>query len=73
MDEEYNDVFWNYSETYENDGTLDVIVIGPENSAYEGGLFRFTITIPHNYPYNFPKFKLLTPLYHPVSNTIYEP
>ena len=64
---------WNFSENFENDLTLDAIVIGPENSAYEGGLFRFTITIPIDYPLKFPKFKLLTPLYHPVSNKIYEP
>lgn len=38
---------------------------GPENTAYEGGVFHLEITFPQNYPLSPPSIKLSTPIPHP--------
>ncbi|CAD8129476.1 unnamed protein product [Paramecium sonneborni] len=40
-------------------------IIGPENTPYQGGLFFLDIQIPEGYPYQPPKIKFVTPIYHP--------
>ena len=38
---------------------------GPTDTCYEGGLFIVDINIPIDYPFNPPKMKFLTKLWHP--------
>jgi len=40
-------------------------VKGPEGTPYAGGLFEIDIEIPVDYPYNPPKMKFLTKIWHP--------
>ncbi|KAF7324870.1 Ubiquitin-conjugating enzyme E2-16 kDa [Mycena kentingensis (nom. inval.)] len=37
---------------------------GPENSVYEGGVFKFGIQLPNDYPFSAPKVTLQTKIYH---------
>jgi ubiquitin-conjugating enzyme E2 T len=38
---------------------------GPEGTVYEGGVFRLDVDIPPRYPFEPPKVRFLTPVYHP--------
>ena len=38
---------------------------GPIDSCYEGGQFVVDIKIPDQYPFQPPKMKFITPVYHP--------
>ena len=38
---------------------------GPLHSPYEGGVFRVDITFPETYPFQAPKLKFRTCIYHP--------
>jgi len=51
----------------ENDklGHLEAAILGPEDSSYEGGVFKIDILIPDRYPMEPPKVRFLTPIYHP--------
>lgn len=40
-------------------------VNGPEGSPYEGGVFEVDITIPRQYPFEPPKMKFITKVWHP--------
>ena len=40
-------------------------VMGPEESVYEGGVFVVDIVIPKQYPFEPPKMKFITKVYHP--------
>ena len=40
-------------------------IIGPENSPYEGGIFKLNIEIPDNYPFKPPHITFITKIYHP--------
>ena len=42
-------------------GTLQ----GPEDSPYEGGVFKVDIKIPDSYPFEPPKMKFTTKVWHP--------
>ncbi|XP_015596125.1 ubiquitin-conjugating enzyme E2 T [Cephus cinctus] len=44
---------------------LSVSIMGPNNSPYNGGLFQLEVEIPDNYPFEPPRIKFLTPVYHP--------
>ena len=43
------------------EGSLD----GPEDTPYAGGVWRVDIIVPRQYPFEPPKMKFLTPLWHP--------
>jgi ubiquitin-conjugating enzyme E2 G1 len=40
-------------------------VYSPENTLYEGGLFKATLTFPHDYPLQPPKMQFKTEMWHP--------
>lgn len=40
-------------------------IAGPQGTPYEGGLFQIDITIPKQYPFEPPKMKFLTKIWHP--------
>lgn len=44
---------------------LDVTIMGPSGSAYEGGVFRLEMWLPEEYPMVPPKVHFLTKIYHP--------
>ncbi|CAF0892639.1 unnamed protein product [Rotaria sordida] len=50
-----------------NDGMnqLTGILIGPDNSPYTGGYFRFIINFPPEYPFKPPDFCFQTAICHP--------
>lgn len=39
---------------------IDALIVGPEDTPYAGGFFAFRIALPHDYPAQPPKVKLLT-------------
>jgi len=44
---------------------FDVIITGPQQSAYEGGVFKLELFLPDDYPMAPPKVRFLTKIYHP--------
>ena len=45
-----------------------VVLPGPPNSAYEGGLFQCDLSIPDSYPFNPIKVRFDTKVWHPNIN-----
>jgi len=43
----------------------NAIILGPEDSPWEGGIFELKINIPEEYPHKPPNIKFLTPMFHP--------
>ncbi|OAY76100.1 Ubiquitin-conjugating enzyme E2 36 [Ananas comosus] len=54
---------------------FDVMIIGPSQSPYEGGVFKLELFLPEEYPMAPPKVRFLTKIYHPnidkASGTLY--
>ncbi|KAH0794948.1 ubiquitin-conjugating enzyme E2 T [Histomonas meleagridis] len=44
---------------------LEALIEGPEDSPFEGGEFRLSISIPETYPNTPPVIKFKTKIYHP--------
>eukprot|EP00041_Stephanoeca_diplocostata_P010673 m.169966 g.169966 ORF g.169966 m.169966 type:complete len:242 (+) comp18252_c0_seq3:285-1010(+) len=44
---------------------LEAQIIGTKGSVYEGGVFNLTIAIPQRYPFEPPRLKFITKIYHP--------
>ena len=58
-----------YSIDHEGFNQLHGILIGPENSDYEHGLFHFRIKFPFEYPFKPHQFFFLTRICHPNVQT----
>jgi len=46
-----------------------VVLQGPPESPYEGGVFELSYVFPSDYPTNKPKVTFLTKIYHPNVNS----
>jgi ubiquitin-protein ligase len=44
-------------------------IIGPDNSPFAKGVFKFDIKIPADYPFKPPEVKFITKIYHPNINS----
>uniref|UniRef100_A0A672S858 Ubiquitin-conjugating enzyme E2 T n=1 Tax=Sinocyclocheilus grahami TaxID=75366 RepID=A0A672S858_SINGR len=44
---------------------FDIEIVGGADTPYEGGVFTLDINIPERYPFEPPKMRFLTPIYHP--------
>ncbi|WOH03024.1 hypothetical protein DCAR_0522415 [Daucus carota subsp. sativus] len=53
------------SPSEENMRYFNVIILGPEKSPYEGGVFKLELFLPEDYPMAAPKVRFLTKIYHP--------
>lgn len=42
-----------------------VIVTGPTDSPFEGGVFKLELFLPEDYPMSAPKVRFITKIYHP--------
>merc|ERR1711908_138505 len=49
----------------ENLRYFNVIVAGPDDSPYQGGIFKLELFLPSEYPMVPPKVRFLTKIYHP--------
>ncbi|KAF2366509.1 Ubiquitin-conjugating enzyme E2 [Trinorchestia longiramus] len=45
-------------------------IAGPPDTPYEGGTFKLEIKIPDTYPFNPPKVKFLTKIWHPNISSV---
>jgi len=45
-------------------------VAGPPDTAYQGGKFRLEIKIPDTYPFNPPKVRFVTKIWHPNISSV---
>ncbi len=41
------------------------LITGPAGTPYEGGVFRWSLMFPNDYPFNPPHVRLLTTAFHP--------
>ena len=44
---------------------FNVVIAGPQESPYEGGIFKLELFLPADYPMAPPKVRFLTKMYHP--------
>lgn len=51
--------------TRENPRYFKVVIAGPSESSYEGGLFNLELFLPEEYPMVPPKVRFVTKIYHP--------
>lgn len=55
-----------------NGSLLDLVgkITGPPDTPYEGGIFNLEIKIPQNYPFNPPKMRFTTKIWHPNISSV---
>ncbi|XP_010222565.1 PREDICTED: ubiquitin-conjugating enzyme E2 T, partial [Tinamus guttatus] len=46
-------------------GQLHAQILGSADTPYEKGIFNLEIVVPERYPFEPPKIRFLTPIYHP--------
>ncbi|TKS77650.1 Ubiquitin-conjugating enzyme E2 T [Collichthys lucidus] len=56
-------------QTEEKIDDLQAQIVGGTETPYEGGLFSLEIKVPERYPFEPPKIRFLTPIYHPNIDT----
>ncbi|KAM9828452.1 ubiquitin-conjugating enzyme E2 T isoform X1 [Syngnathus typhle] len=56
-------------QTEERIDDLQAQIVGGSGTPYEGGVFTLEIKIPERYPFEPPKMRFLTPIYHPNIDT----
>mmetsp|Transcript_18975 Transcript_18975/g.32421 ORF Transcript_18975/g.32421 Transcript_18975/m.32421 type:complete len:158 (-) Transcript_18975:196-669(-) len=44
---------------------FNVMILGPQQSPYEGGVYKLELFLPEEYPMAAPKVRFLTKIYHP--------
>ena len=44
---------------------MRIEITGPENSPYENGIFELDLSITDRYPFEPPRLRFITPIYHP--------
>ena len=49
----------------DNPRHFEVMIAGPKDSPYEGGLFKLQLYLPEDYPMVPPKILFMTKIYHP--------
>ena len=49
----------------ENQRYFNVIIMGPVDTPYHGGMFKLELFLPEDYPMSAPKVRFLTKIYHP--------
>ncbi|KAL0031139.1 hypothetical protein WJX77_005461 [Trebouxia sp. C0004] len=53
------------SPSEENMRYFNVMILGPQQSCYEGGAFKLELFLPEDYPMAAPKVRFLTKIFHP--------
>ena len=53
------------SPTQENPRYFKIVIAGPADSPYEGGVFNLELFLPEEYPMVAPKVRFMTKIYHP--------
>ncbi|XP_072044997.1 ubiquitin-conjugating enzyme E2 T-like isoform X2 [Amphiura filiformis] len=48
---------------------LEAQILGGEKTPYAGGIFKLDIQVPERYPFEPPKMRFVTPIYHPNIDT----
>ncbi|XP_045551163.1 ubiquitin-conjugating enzyme E2 T isoform X2 [Salmo salar] len=53
---------------WQTEGKMDELraqIVGGAETPFEGGVFSLEIVVPDRYPFEPPKMRFLTPIYHP--------
>lgn len=48
-----------------NSNLFDVLIVGPPDSAYSGGVFKLQVAARADYPMSAPNVKFITPIFYP--------
>ena len=48
-----------------NQRHFHVVIFGPKDTPFDGGLFKLELFLPEDYPMAAPKVRFLTQIYHP--------